>query len=449
MTAIRADRLAAMMGATAAGVEPEALVTGWALDHREVRAGDAFLAIKGARFDGHDVAELAVAAGAVLAVVERPVAAPHLLVSNLVEALARMATGFRHGFHGPVIAVTGSAGKTTTKELIAAAMGTAGPVLKTVGNRNTEYTAPLLWSELLPEHKSVVLEMGMRGAGQIAHLAGLSSPTIGVVTNIGFAHLELMGSREAIARAKGELLASLPEEGHAVVWDEDEYRGTLEEISPAPVLHFGFEGESACQILDYVPLGLSGSRVCGTCMGESWEAWLPIPGRHVALNAAAAILAARLAGVPSAAAAEALARAELPPMRMELREVNGWTVLLDAYNASPPSMEAALETLVTAPVPGRRLAVVGDMRELGAYAQEAHLRLARTLCISGLDAIIAVGEWAPAIVEELRAQQYPGEARAVTDAVAAREALVEIARPGDVILVKGSRALELERVVPS
>jgi UDP-N-acetylmuramoyl-tripeptide--D-alanyl-D-alanine ligase len=435
-----------MLGGKAVG-SFQVPVTGWALDHRAVKPGDAFIAIKGSKFDGHDVAEQAVAAGAVVVIAERTVAGPHILVVNLVMALARMAGGFRHAFHGEVIGVTGSAGKTTTKELIAAALQTKGPVLKTTGNRNTEYTAPLLWTELEPEHKFVVMEMAMRGPGQIEHLASFSDPTIGLVTNIGYAHLELLGTREAIARAKGELLAALDQGDHAVVWDEDPYRGVLEEISQAPVLHFGFGEESACQIGEYVPLGLSGSRVCGNCLGERWEAWLPTPGRHLALNAAAAILVGRLAGVPSQQAAEALANADLPPMRMEVRDMGGITVLLDAYNASPSSMEAALETLSGAPIEGAKIAVVGDMRELGDYAETAHRELAALLLKTGLAGVIAVGEWAPTIVHELEELRFGGQMIAVPDAMAAKIVLSQWARVGDAVLVKGSRSLELERVV--
>lgn len=179
------------------------VVTGFATDNREVKPGDAFLAIAGARVDGHDFVEQALAAGASLAVVERPVDGPHIHVDNLVQALARLGASFRDSFSGPVVGITGSAGKTTTKELVASALSPLGEILKTEGNRNTEFTAPLLWPQIEPETAAVVVEMSMRGFGHIAHLAAFSRPTVGIVTNIGHSHLETVGNRDGIARAKG------------------------------------------------------------------------------------------------------------------------------------------------------------------------------------------------------------------------------------------------------
>ncbi len=227
--------LAKLLGGVAHGIAPDLNAIGWATDSRAVNPGDIFLAIKGANFDGHDHVTEAQDRGAVASVVERAVKEAHIAVTNLPVALARMASAYRDRFAGPVIGVTGSAGKTMTKEFIAAAVSPLGPVLKTEGNRNTEYTAPLLWTELTPDHKVVVVEMGMRGFGHIGHLAKFSRPTIGVVTNIGVSHMELVGDRKGIAKAKGEMLRGLPLEGKAVLWHEDEFLSALEAETKAPV----------------------------------------------------------------------------------------------------------------------------------------------------------------------------------------------------------------------
>ncbi|HEY0867714.1 MAG TPA: UDP-N-acetylmuramoyl-tripeptide--D-alanyl-D-alanine ligase, partial [Fimbriimonas sp.] len=231
--------VAAYVDGTLHHAEPEAEVTGFATDSREVDPGDLFLAIRGANVDGHDFARKATNEGAVATLAERDVPGPHILVDDVVQALARLARHYRDSFLGPVVGITGSAGKTTTKEFAAAALSPLGPVLKSEGNRNTEFTSPLVWTELTPDHRAAVIEMGMRGFGQIAHLASFSQPTIGVITNIGYSHGEMVGGREGIAKAKGELLDALPKEGWAVLWQDDPFLESL--AMKAPRLRtFGF-----------------------------------------------------------------------------------------------------------------------------------------------------------------------------------------------------------------
>ncbi len=188
---------------------------------------------------------------------ERLVYAPHILVPNTVQALADYAAVVRDSFHGPVVGITGSAGKTTTKEFVAAALSPLGEVLKTEGNRNSEFSSPLLWAELTADHKAVVVEMGMRGFGQVQHLASFTKPTLGVVTNIGHSHIELVGNQEGVARAKAELLEALPADGHAVLWAEDPFLALLSETSAAPFSTFGFSEGAACRITDYKVLKLA------------------------------------------------------------------------------------------------------------------------------------------------------------------------------------------------
>ncbi|HVT13434.1 MAG TPA: UDP-N-acetylmuramoyl-tripeptide--D-alanyl-D-alanine ligase [Fimbriimonadaceae bacterium] len=460
MIPIAVETFAQIVGGEPHGFASGVAVCGFATDNRDVKPGDLFLAIKGARVDGHDFVADAMARGAVGALAEWPVDGPYILVANLIEALANLGRHYRAQFKGPVVGVTGSAGKTTAKEFIAAALSRLGPILKTPGNRNTEYTSPLIWTDLVAQTSSlpsadsgrleacatraVVVEMSMRGFGQIRHLAEISQPTIGVVTNVGYSHMSEVGSREGIAQAKAELLESLPTDGVAVLWQEDPYLHTLRAKSPAKVVTFGYSEEADCRITGYHATSWTSCRIGGHCAGEPFEAILPAVGRHIALGAAAAIAVAGSAGVPPAQAALALAKAEIPHMRMEVVDFHGAKLLLDTYNAAPPSMLAAIETFTELPCEGKRFAVIGEMRELGPYSEEAHRELGRVLASSGIDeAIFYHGEAALSAEEARMHGMVVHEAHSLGDIAE----FLGRALPGDGVLVKGSRSLELERAV--
>ncbi|MFI5386472.1 MAG: UDP-N-acetylmuramoyl-tripeptide--D-alanyl-D-alanine ligase [Fimbriimonadales bacterium] len=480
MNPIAVDRFAVIVGGEAHGFASGATVSGFATDNREVKPGDMFLAIKGARVDGHDFAADGIQKGAVGTLAERPVEGPYILVPNLVEALAKLGKHFRAQFDGPVIGVTGSAGKTTTKEFIAAALSPLGKVLKTEGNKNTEYTAPLVWAEIPEppsptpsssgaqaiaargrgETRAVVVELSMRGFGQIRHLAEIARPTIGVITNIGYSHMSEVGSRDGIAEAKGELLESLPPDGIAVLWQEDPYLHSLRAKAPGRVVTFGYSEEADCRITAYKATSWTSSHIEGTCrvadfqsasVSEDWKssaqhfvAELPAVGRHIAMGAACAIAVAGSAGVPPAEAAKALSSARLPHMRMEAVEFNGATLLLDMYNAAPPSMLAAIETFTELPCKGRRLAVIGEMRELGEFTDEAHRELGRVLAKSGIDEVMFYAGATALSAEEARMHGLVVREAASLEDVAA---FLRAVNAGDAVLVKGSRSLELDRAV--
>ena len=430
--------LASLLGGELCGEAP--IVRGFATDSRSVSAGDAFLAIVGAQVDGHQFVNVAREHGAALSVVEREVDGPHIHVENLVAALARMGGTIRDQFAGPVIGITGSAGKTTVKEFVAAALSPLGPILKTPANRNTEYTVPLIWPELQETHRAVVVEMAMRGFHQIAHLASFCRPNIGIVTNIGYSHLEMVGSREGIARAKGELLQALPTDGVAILWSEDEYLSTLVAMAPGVTKTFGFSENADCRITHYQALNWGQCRIKGEIEGSKWEAMLPAVGRHIATGAAAALLAAQECGIELKAASDALSNVALPPMRMEIREVEGVTYVLDTYNASPASMIAALETVAEMETAGRRRALIGEMRELGDSTEESHRAVGSALHRLNLHDVLFYGEATHWAKEALGA----GE---VTQSIDEARAFVRDSKPGDVVLIKGSRSLELERVL--
>lgn len=438
---------AALAGGHVAHADSNLSITGFATDSRDVRPGDLFLAIRGAQVDGHDFVPRALAQGAVAALVERATAGPSIVVPHLVQALASFAHARRIPFHGPVVGITGSNGKTSAKEFTAAALSPLGPILKSPGNRNTEYTAPLLWASLDPSTQAVVAELAMRGHGQIAHLAGFTQPTIGVITMIGTAHLEMVGSREGIAAAKGELLDALTPDGAAVLWHEDDFLETLTARSPARVYTFGTSPDATCRLVGYRSEGWARSVVRGHLDGQTWEAILPTVGRFQALNAAASVLVAWLAGVEPVLAAGHLAQATLPPMRMEVRAWHGCTVVVDTYNASPDSTSAALLTLAEAPSPGPRWAVLGEMKELGDFSESGHRRVGRAVAETLPDRVILMGEPTAWVAEEALSRGYPAEQVSRATNLDEVRSWLDGAPEGATVLIKGSRALGLESVL--
>ncbi len=433
-------------GGEAFGFTADSMLTGFALDNREVTAGDLFIAIRGERSDGHEFALDAIKNGAVGALVERPISGPHVLVKSVVDALAAFGKSKRNEFSGPVIGITGSNGKTATKEFTAACLSAKGNVLKSEGNRNTEYTSPLLWAELDKSEWAAVVEMAMRGPGQIAHLAAVAQPTVAIITMIGTAHIEKVGGREGIARAKAEILHS-PSSPTAILWAEDDFFGFLKSEARSAVRTFGFSPDAECRVLGYRPLSWNRSIVRFQLGGKSVEAQLATVGRHQALNAAAALLAANTAGVGIQDGAPLLASAQLPPMRMEAITVHGATVLLDNYNASPDSTVAAIRTLAELPCEGKRYAVIGEMRELGDFSETGHRQVGRALAESPFDAVILFGPETRYTHSEALRAGFP-ESKLI-EAVDLHDiaAFINQLTPKDVALIKGSRALGLEKAL--
>jgi UDP-N-acetylmuramoyl-tripeptide--D-alanyl-D-alanine ligase len=440
----KASDLAARFGGILKGSDVD--VSHFATDNREVVAGSMFIALKGERVDGHSFVPDAISRGAVITLCEHPVEGNSILVTNVIEALAKMALSFRMEFGGPVVGITGSAGKTTTKEFLSACLGPFGPVLKTEGNRNSEFTGPLLWPEITPSIRSVVAEMGMRGFGQIAHLAAFHRPTISIVTNIGYAHLEMVGGREGIAKAKGEIIEALPADGTAILYTEDEYLGNLVATAgDRRIRTFGQGGNADCQVSNYRALDWFSSEIEGFLDGKKWSAIMPTVGRHLANNAAAAILAATEVGVALDEACACLKNAVLPPMRMEIRRFNGATLVMDNYNSNPPAVLGALQTLEEVPCDGSRIAVLGTMRELGDESESAHRSIGRKLSRAKIDRVIVFGDETDFIEKEyLRRGGDSSRFERVSSLTEITSLLKNVAEQ-DTILVKGSRALEMER----
>ncbi len=424
-------------------------ISGFATDNREVKPRNLFICIKGENVDGHDFSDKAFSEGAIACLCTKPIKGPHIVVDDISSALANFGRSKRAEFNRPVVAITGSAGKTTTKEFVAAACSPLGRIVKSQGNRNTEYTSPLLWAEVGADTAAVVVEMGMRGEGQIAHLASIAQPTVGVVTQIGTSHLEMVSSRAGIARAKSELLKALPKDGTAVLWQEDVFLDELKKAAPCNARTFGFSQEADCRVLGYRSINWEECYIKGTLDGIEFETEVPTIGRHQALNIAAAILASSACGVGVTDAVAKIPSATLPPLRLQVVERGGATFVLDTYNASPDSTVAALATLAELPAMGRKIAVLGEMKELGQSTETGHRRVGAALAESMVDKALLTGGPTRFIADEALKTGFPKdriEELVEFDIAKVREFL-KCVRDGDTVLIKGSRALGLERAV--
>lgn len=422
--------------------DPRRTVTSWHTDSRLVVGGGAFFALLGAEADGHRFLGQAQAQGAALLVVERPVAtsgAAVVRVSDTWEALFALARHVLERVHPTVVGITGSNGKTSTKELTAAALSVRHRVHRTAGNLNTETGLPLTVLALEPEHDVAVLEMGMQRAGEIARLAALARPTVGVVTSIGSVHAEnFADGREGVARAKAELLEALPPDGLAVINGDDPFCDRLAARSAAPVARYGFaspidSGGLRGEEFSQMPEGGS----CFTARGLPVR--LRLEGRHQAQNALAAFVVARRLGVGLTEAAAALADVEAEHRLQRRLTAEGWTLVDDSYNASPESMRAAFSTLRGMDRAGRLLAVLGEMRELGPEAEQLHREIGAEAgeLFDGL-AVLEVGLG--------RTLALAAGADLVPDREAASDWVRRKARPGDLVLIKASHGVALDRL---
>lgn len=441
---------------------PATLISGLSVDSREIAVLGAFVALPGEQVDGHDYLAEAIARGARLLVVSRPASELSDIVvqaaqSNVsivrvidtLQAVQDIATWHRSRLRCAVVGVTGSSGKTTTKDFMTAVLSTAMRVVATAGNRNNELGVPLTVLEAGSECDVLVVEMGMRGAGQIARLCEIARPGFGLVTNVGVTHIELLGSQDAVASAKGELVEAIPADGAVFLNGDDAYSAMLAEKAAAPVIYYGLSDTAHITARDIELDEMSRpSFVLQTEQGDV-DVTLPVPGRHNVYNAlAAAAVALRLA-VPLERIAEGLAAVTISSMRMEtFVSASGVTVINDAYNANPTSMTAAVDTLAGVRGEGKRIAVLGDMAELGSLAELAHFHLGEYVARSGIDVLITVGERARRIADGAKAQGMAEEnVRPCVHAAEAVEVLDDLLHEGDTLLVKASRVMGLEVVV--
>jgi UDP-N-acetylmuramoyl-tripeptide--D-alanyl-D-alanine ligase len=427
-----------------------AIAEGYSIDSRTFRPGELFFAVIGERLDGHDYVEQALAKGAVAAVIHKNQALRYqsksqlLLVDDTLLALQNLAAAVRRLWAKPLVAVTGSAGKTTTKEAIAHILSTKFRVLKSEGNLNNHFGLPLMLLKLESEHDMAVVEMGMSALGEIAALAKIAQPEIGVVTNVAPVHLEFFNSIAEIAAAKRELIESLPSTGTAILNSDDEYVSQFGKSFKGRVLMYGIAPTAEVRAENVQSQGVSGSTFDIVSAGGRRRVQLPLVGAHNIHNALAAVAVAQQCGISLPEAVEALATLAPPEKRGQVIQLGNITIVNDCYNSNPKALEAMVQALTTMPAK-RRIVVAGEMLELGPTAEELHRGSGRNIAERHIDVLLGVRGLAQAIVESAQAEGMRAEFVATAEEAGAW--LAREIRDGDVVLIKGSRGVKLERAL--
>ena len=435
-------------------------------DSRSVRRGDLFVALRGDRYDGHEFVPAVLAQGAAGAIVHdqyrlppgsaavRKVdsqPAPFLFgVRDPLFAYQQLATHYRSRFHIPIVAVTGSNGKTTTKDMVAAVLAQRWPVLKTEGNFNNRIGVPSTLLRLTTRHHAAVIEMGVDQQGQTTRLCEIVKPTIGLITNIGPDHLEFFGSMEGSAQAKAELLDMLPADGTAILNADDHYFGYLAARAQCRVLSFGFSEMADVRASDVTSDVRQGTAFRLHLPGKSRPTAIRIKvhGTHNVTNALAAAAVGAALALSGSMIAQGLGRFRPAAMRSQVVTHHGVHIINDCYNANPASMRAALQLLAQWNPARERIAVLGDMLELGTETRQMHRDVGQFLATQRLSRLIVCGALGRDIAEGARRGGMAGsQVDEVVDAAAAADHLKKIVRQGDVVLVKASRGLKLEQVV--
>ena len=421
-------------------------------DSRQAKPGDLFFAIKGERFDGHDfLNEVATKGVAAVVVEQKKVPAPLpgcavLVVDDARAALGKFAAAYRRGFDLPVIAVGGSNGKTTTKELIASALRQTLATVCSEASFNNDVGVPLTLLHLEKSHRAAVVEAGTNHPGELAPLVEMIQPKLGVITSIGREHLEFFGNVAGVAAEEGRLAELLPADGTLVVNGDSEWTEPIAKRTRAKVVRVGFGKQNDWRVKK-VRLDKSGVtfQVEGPKTDWNGEYRVNLLGRHQAANALLAVVVGEELGLGRPAVQDGLAECKPARMRLQFWEANGVRVLDDAYNANADSTLAALETLCDLPLQGRRLAVLGDMNELGAHSEAAHAEVGKRAAVLGIGQLFAIGKMAPVTAKAAR-DAGMGRVMEFADVDAAAQAVKSFLKPGDVVLLKASRAVHLERI---
>ena len=428
----------------------EEVVQAYSIDSRTIEKGELFLAVKGERFDGHDFVSAALEKGAAAAVVRKDQWHRYswtnrvLLVDDTLVALQTLATAMRMLWGKALIGVTGSAGKTTTKEAIAHVLGTRFRVLKSEGNLNNHFGLPLMLLKLEPEHDVAVIEMGMSHAGEIRALAKIAQPEIGVVTNVAPVHLEFFDSLAGIARAKYELIESLPTGGIAVLNADDEYVSQFGRGFKGKVVTYGTRPTADVRAENIESRGTEGSKFDVVAAGGREPARLPLVGEHNVLNALAAVAVGMARGLALAEAVGALATLAPADKRGQVLQLGNITVINDCYNSNPRAFAAMVDALAAMEA-GRRIVVAGEMLELGPAGEEMHRAAGQHVAERKIDFLVGVRGLAQAMVESARQAGTRAEFLATPEE--AGEWLARETRDGDVVLLKASRGVKLEKAL--
>jgi len=439
--------IAAMAGAALIGPDTSAMVSRFNKDTRTIKPGDLYIGIRGETFDGNEFASHAFELGAAAALLDSPTIAeklaathPVILAKDSLEALASLAAAWRSRLKLRVLGITGSSGKTSTKEFAAAVLGSKYRVVKTEGNLNNHIGVPLSILSAGSEAEAAVWEVGMNHPGEIAPLAKMIQPACAIITNIGTAHIEYMKTRDAIALEKGMLAEAVPADGAVVLPAEDDKTDAIAARCCAKVVRTGVaKGDLVATDIQSTSEGTNFTVIRD---GAKISASIGVHGTHMVQNALLALAAGLEMGVPLEKGVKGLAKARLVGGRLEQKTIAGVTYLDDSYNANPESMEAALSTLRLVPGSGRRIAVLGKMGELGEHAGEGYRRVGQAAA-RWADILFTVGADASSISAAAR-ESGLGRIHEVEDTAAAARMLSQLARPGDLVLVKGSRSARME-----
>src|SRR5579862_8547188 len=429
---------------------PEAVVLGYSIDSRSIGKVELFFAVEGERFDGHDFVEAAIERGAAAAVVSKENARRYstktslLAVEDTLTALQTLASAVRRLWGKPLVGVTGSAGKTTTKEAVAHVLSSRFRVLKSEGNFNNHFGLPLMLLKLEPEHDVAVIEMGMSHAGEIRALARIAQPEIGVVTNVAPVHLEFFDSLAGIARAKYELIESLPANGTGVLNADDEYVSQFGRDFKGRVILYGSAPTADVRAENMQSCGTEGTRFDIVTAGGRETAQLPLVGAHNVLNALAAVSVALARGLRLPEAVAALATLKPADKRGQVLQVGNITVINDCYNSNPKALNAMVDALANMKA-GRRIVVAGEMLELGPAGEAMHREAGKHLAEKRIDVLLGVRGLAEAMVEGAR--EAGTKADFVPTPEEAGDWLARETRDGDVVLLKASRGVKLEKAL--
>ncbi|MBS0149988.1 MAG: UDP-N-acetylmuramoyl-tripeptide--D-alanyl-D-alanine ligase [Nitrospira sp.] len=433
------------------------------LDTRSLRPGDLFVAIQGERFDGHDFVKAALMRGAVGAIVldsydvslcagrlpskrMRPMI---LGVPDPLYAYQQLASYFRGRFKIPIVAVTGSNGKTTTKEMVASVMAHRWKILKTEGNLNNRLGVPQTLFRLNARHQGAVIEMGVDNTGQTTRLCEIAKPTIGIITNIGSDHLEFFGSMDVSAQAKAELLDLLPGNGTAVLNADDSYYNYLTARARCRVVSFGLSAKADVRAMNVTSDERNGTmfRLLLPGSRRHTNVHIRVQGEHNVVNALAAAAVGTTLGLSGSAIAQGLSKFRPAAMRSQVAVCQGVKLIIDCYNANPASMTAAVQLLGQVRAKGKKIAILGDMLELGPNAARMHEEVGGFVARQRIDQLVVCGHLGKSLARGAReAGQDPSHIMEVSDADAAADVVKTMAQSGDVVLIKASRGMKLERV---
>lgn len=449
MEALTLEEIASMCGGTLSGQQMRTSARRISKDTRTLLPGDLYLALRGEHFDGNQFVSDAVSKGAVGAILDDPAAVsglpggfPVILVSEGGAALHRLAASWRDRLSATIVCITGSSGKTSTKDFTAAVLGVRFRTSKTSGNFNNAIGLPLSMLSASVTDGAAVWEIGMNHPGEVAPLTALARPSVAIVTNIGVAHIEHLGSREAIAREKAALLAGLPSDGTAIFPDGDDFSEFLASMARGKRVRTG--GPSCGIRAEEVSVGLEETVFTLLADGRKCRARLPMPGVHMVSNALLAVAAGLACGVSVEECAEGLSTAPVSSGRLTHRVIRGVVFLDDTYNANPDSMIAALEVLSSLPSQGRKIAVLGPMGELGDHAEEGYRRVGAAASMAA-DLVVTTGPETAPMAEA--ASSGSAKIQSVSDGDAACHLLRSLTAPGDLVLVKGSRSAHMETVL--